>query len=52
LKTFRSCLKRGMECGSHAAARKHGLRILHADAPGLRSITVCDPIQTAFQTAS
>jgi hypothetical protein len=33
-----------MESGSHAAARKHGLRIPHADAPALRSIPVCDPV--------
>jgi hypothetical protein len=33
-----------MECGSHVAARKHGLRIPHADAPVLCDIPVVDPV--------
>ena len=33
-----------MECGSHAAARTHGLRIPHVDVPMLRSFPVCDPV--------
>jgi hypothetical protein len=44
-----------MESGSHAAARKHGLRTPHTDALVLRGIPVFDPSlpgQTAFQTAS
>jgi hypothetical protein len=33
-----------MECGSHAAARTHGLRTPHGDAPVLHSIPVFDPV--------
>ncbi|MCG8353191.1 MAG: hypothetical protein MI924_35945, partial [Chloroflexales bacterium] len=43
-KVLGGCLKRGMECGSHAAARTHGLRIPHVDVPMLRSFPVCDPV--------
>jgi hypothetical protein len=34
-----------MESGSHAAARKHGLRTPHADAPVLRCIPVFAPVR-------
>jgi hypothetical protein len=41
-----------MECGSHAAARKHGLRTPHTTAPVLRSIPVFDSLLVSSNSFS